>query len=281
MNFILRFAGTLAFASGLFASGGAIAAPGFPVSGGAACDQNRPCDSGEFCLLPDGVCDPAGSGQCQPIPENCFDPVDPVCGCDGSSYDNRCLALLAEVHERPPEEQEAVWREIALDLIAADQPWWIFKKAIRGPAGLYDLHTQQLRFLDEDWVDVAPREAYAMVVVDVIGYFGVMIPGIAALWLVPAGGAGRTRWLVVVCILYLTAVHSTANATPRFHLPLLPLFVLYIGPLLTGGVRWRAVARWRLTGAVATVLAFVAIPMPRTVAFLGGLWSGIGERVGG
>jgi hypothetical protein len=52
------------------------------------CTSNKDCAATDYCAAM--TC--GGSGQCQARPQVCFEIYQPVCGCDGQTYSNSCVA---------------------------------------------------------------------------------------------------------------------------------------------------------------------------------------------
>lgn len=65
-----------------------------------ACRSNDDCETTEICAT--GICED-GLGECFPIPTSCDDTISYVCGCDGRTYDNDCLATQARVRLASPQ----------------------------------------------------------------------------------------------------------------------------------------------------------------------------------
>lgn len=64
--------------------------------------QGLPCDKGQVCDLPAGICQGADlQGVCKdrPAKDDCPEMYRPVCGCDAVTYGNDCLRLAAGVQK--------------------------------------------------------------------------------------------------------------------------------------------------------------------------------------
>lgn len=61
------------------------------IRGGVRCDDSEYCDYDDGCGFDDG------GGVCKPRPEGCTEDCPGVCGCDGHTYCNACIAASAGV----------------------------------------------------------------------------------------------------------------------------------------------------------------------------------------
>jgi hypothetical protein len=73
--------------------------PGMEKPAGPSCTTNAQChDTKMWCAKPNGHC--KGKGACTAKPDVCPDVVAPVCGCNGKTYNNECMAHRAGVNVR-------------------------------------------------------------------------------------------------------------------------------------------------------------------------------------
>jgi hypothetical protein len=90
-----------------------------------ACSTSASCGRKLFCAHPDGAC--GGRGTCTAVPEMCIEIYKPVCGCDGKTYGNACVAAGARTsvrHEGPCECDEGTFTSTTIDgALLAAAPW--------------------------------------------------------------------------------------------------------------------------------------------------------------
>lgn len=152
-------------------------------------------------------------------------------------------------------EAETYWRGIALDAIRSEQPWWLPKKIARNTVRLFSVHSQTVRFLESGWIPGLPLTTGRwLLATDLDLYLLLLAAGIAGLWWMPDP---PFKVLVVMAVLLTLGVHVLANAIPRFHVPILPLFCLYAGAL--AGRPSRALPGWQRLGGWLTLALFAAV----------------------
>jgi 4-amino-4-deoxy-L-arabinose transferase-like glycosyltransferase len=211
------------------------------------------------CLLPWTIRNYRLHGHIVPISSNRWYPVaegNLLPDSDPARAARRVRELRQRYYGNPDEisrEEEA--RTVALHAIAEQQPAWLLRKIVWNTCLLFAPSRSQLaRYVMEGWLQPRWRPAaVALVRGEAFLYGFSMLVGVTALWLVPDA---PFKWLVVSVLVVFVAIYTVGNASHRFRAPMVPLFVLYAGPLLRGhGVR----SRPRLVGAALTVAAFLGV----------------------
>jgi len=65
---------------------------------GPPCGEHMwPCPTGSYCRFSEGQCGSFGPNECEVIPEVCTEEFSPVCGCNGETYSNPCMAAAGGV----------------------------------------------------------------------------------------------------------------------------------------------------------------------------------------
>ena len=141
--------------------------------------------------------------------------------------DTAALATFRESYFAIPDELDRVGfaRREALALIRAEQPGWIFKKAVRNTAMLFAPDSFLFKKISRGSYGDLPSETIRFLLVATAFFYGLVIlagvPGIAA-----SGADGRRSLAVLVCAV-VVVLHVCAQASSRYRFPLMPLLIVF------------------------------------------------------
>jgi len=165
-----------------------------------------------------------------------------------STFRNRYFSIHDEM------ERMDFAKRYTLELIAAEQPMWIFKKAARNLAQLLAPDSQLLfKIRWNAYGKISHSVLLSLVLISVIPYIFIFVAG--ALGVAGAQGKGRTLF---PCLIFgiTILIHVLANAAVRFRMPWMPLFIIYAA---SASLNYRDLRNAMTRGkwiAVATVLIF-------------------------
>jgi hypothetical protein len=152
-------------------------------------------------------------------------------------------------------------RAHALARIAAEQPLWLARKAVRNLALL--LHPDEVlrtKVRRGAYGDLPPPEIRALLAATAPAWIALFCA--AAIGVAAAGADGRQRLLLLV-LGGVAAAHVLANATPRFRLPWLPILCVAAShALLSGRGLPRRLGRGGALGAAAALGFFLGVCVP-------------------
>jgi 4-amino-4-deoxy-L-arabinose transferase-like glycosyltransferase len=194
---------------------------------------------------------------------------------DESEDSEERTAFLAEWRSMQNEvEKERFSRDTALRTIREQQPLWLLRKLALNLPRLVSPKGQEIRHLE---LGLYPREtglivARAHVVASLVGHLLLVAPGLLGLWL---AREDPLKGIVLAMIGCSLAIYTVANATPRFFVPLLPLFHYYLGPLAAG--RFEGASRSRWIGGILTAALFIAIVLAQVPGELGPAWDALAQ----
>jgi 4-amino-4-deoxy-L-arabinose transferase-like glycosyltransferase len=116
-------------------------------------------------------------------------------------------------------------RKEALALIRKEQPTWAFKKVVRNSAMLFNPDSFLFKKISRGtYPRLSLTQIRVALVASILSYVLIMIAGVIGI--AAARGRGR-RMLALGVIGVVVGLHLFAVASPRYRMPLMPLFVIY------------------------------------------------------
>jgi hypothetical protein len=126
-------------------------------------------------------------------------------------------------------------RSRTLEMIAADQPGWIFRKIAHNvPLMLSPDAFQLYKLRNGSYGTVSPSIVRGVEVGTIVSYALVMVLAFVG---IAASTGGRRRDLAFLVLGAVAAVHLFANANSRFRMPWMPFLMVYAAHAALGGPR--------------------------------------------
>jgi hypothetical protein len=126
-------------------------------------------------------------------------------------------------------EYERFYRQIALESIVEQQPWWLGRKLVTHTPKLFSLKIQSIRFFEMKWITLSRCSALVLVTYGLLGTLIVVGAGLSGLAVL----TGSRLWQLAVAALSLKyAIHIASLAHARMLVPLIPIFAIFAGALV-------------------------------------------------
>lgn len=160
----------------------------------------------------------------------------------------------------PDEMERADYaRAQSFALIRAEQPAWIFKKAVRTVALLGSPDSYLFKKISRGaYPELSQQSVRTLLLVGTASTVAILLLALPG-WVAARGGGGRGLALGLVATSF--AVHLVANASPRYRFPLMPLAIVFAASTVVAPgrvLRSLRPAEWALVGIAAAVYLAVA-----------------------
>jgi hypothetical protein len=179
-----------------------------------------------------------------------------------AGLDRNELYRQSDAVEGPIAQYRLAWTR-AREAIGARQPAWILEKLVAELPAFFEPWSEALSFVDDGvYGPVSGTGRRVTKALFLVPYLAVVLLGVPALMLF---AWTRPRALVLIFFAYYVAIHVVAYGAHRFHLPLLPILLIWSVALFAGGARVET-GRVRQAAAVALLGLMVACLLPGLLA---------------
>ena len=195
------------------------------------------------------------------VPVSTFGPLNLWQGNAGLDRDE--IYRQSDAVEGPIAQYRLAWTR-AGEAIRARQPAWIFEKLVAELPAFFEPWSEALSFVEDGVYGPVSATARRTVKAFLLApYLVVAVLGVPAMALF---AWSRPRALVGIFFAYYVAIHVVAYGAHRFHLPLVPILLIWSLALCTGGAPIEP-GRSRQAAAACLLMLIAACLLP-------GLWAG-------